>query len=301
MTLTVIEALCCVVAGVVLCRVERSIRRKMKRAKQSQKVMSKAEFEKDKNLYQSLNTDTRFVMDANTEYPCLNDKYAQNGGVIDNSYYIQDIWGARKVYENRPSVHYDVGSSVWGFIAHLFGINQRIVLLDIRPMNNDFNTKFLRGEYAHNVNGGGGLTYIQADATNLENIKDNSLESLSALCSVEHFGLGRFGDSIDPMAWEKALKAFQRVLRPNGKLYFSVPVGQNNKVCFNAHRVYTPQIIIDTLNECEILEMSYIDGFDTKMCIWHENGTLKIDEKALQDIPDRQKGGAVGLFEFKKK
>ena len=157
MTLTVIEALCCIVAGVVLCRIERSIRRKMKRAKQSQKVMSKAEFEKDKNLYQSLNTDTRFVMNANTEYPCLNDKYTQNGGVIDNSYYIQDIWGARKVYENRPSVHYDVGSSVWGFIAHLFGINQRIVLLDIRPMNNDFDTKFLRGEYAHNVNGGGGL------------------------------------------------------------------------------------------------------------------------------------------------
>lgn len=118
---------------------------------------------------------------------------------------------------------------------------------------------------------------------------------------MEHFGLGRFGDSIDPMAWEKALKAFQRALKPNGKLYFSVPVGQNNKVCFNAHRVYTPQIIIDTLEECEILEMSYIDGFDTKMCMWRENGTLKIDEKTLQAIPDKQKGGAVGLFEFKKK
>ena len=165
MTLTPLEMLGFTALGAVLCRIERSIRRKMKRAKQAQagqnatqKVMSQAEFENDKSLYERLNTDTRFVMDKSSEYPCLNDKYAQNGGITDNSYFIQDIWGARKVNENRPSVHYDVGSSVWGFIAHLFGANQRIVLLDIRPMDNDFDTKFLRGEYAaKNVNGGGVL------------------------------------------------------------------------------------------------------------------------------------------------
>ena len=147
---------------------------------------------------------------------------------------------------------------------------------------------------------GGGLTYIQADATNLENIKDSSVESLSALCSVEHFGLGRYGDDIDPMAWEKTLKAFQRVLKPNGRLYFSVPVGQKNKICFNAHRVYTPQIIIDTLDKCEILELSYIKDFDTKMCMWRENGRLQIDENMLKAIPDIQNNGVVGLFEFRK-
>ena len=124
---------------------------------------------------------------------------------------------------------------------------------------------------------------------------------MSALCSVEHFGLGRYSDPIDPMAWEKALKAFQRVLKPGGKLYFSVPVGQKNKVCFNAHRVYIPQIIIDTLDQCEILEMSFIQNFDTKMCMWRENGHLKIDEKMLQAIPDYSNSGLTGLFEFRKK
>ena len=167
MTLSPLEMLGFTALGVVLCGIYRSIRRKIKRAKErarqartgqnaAQRVMSQIEFEGDKSLYERLNTDTRFMMDESTQYPCLNDKYAQNGGIIDNSYFVQDIWGARKVAQNRPSVHYDVGSSVQGFIAHLFGFNQRIVLLDIRPMDNDFDTKFLRGEYA-TINGGGVL------------------------------------------------------------------------------------------------------------------------------------------------
>ncbi|HHY1437048.1 TPA: DUF268 domain-containing protein [Campylobacter jejuni] len=79
----------------------------------------------------------------------------------------------------------------------------------------------------------------------MEEIKDNSVDSLSALCSVEHFGLRRYGDPIEPDAWEKALRSFQRVLKIGGKLYFSVPIGNENRVCFNAHRVFKPETIIE--------------------------------------------------------
>lgn len=186
-----------------------------------------------------------------------------------------------------------MGSSVAGFIAHLLGANQPTTLIDIRPLP-CLNTDFLTAN-------GGGLQYLQADATHLENIADSSLESISALCSIEHFGLGRYGDPIDPMGWEKALLSFERVLKSGGKMYISVPIGQCDKVCFNAHRVYRPQTIINTLKHCQILEMSYIIGLDTRLCMEYRDGQLYSNQAALESIPDMKNWGVTGLFEFQKR
>ena len=273
----------------VLYKAYRFIRREI-----AHKKMTKRELESDRATYITLNTDTRFAISREFDYICRDDKYANNGaGVTDTDYFIQDIWGARKVTANHPSMHYDIGSSVAGFIAHLLGANQRITLIDIRPLRS-LDTPFLKA-------GGGGVTYLQADATNLSNIPDESLESISALCSIEHFGLGRYGDPVDPMGWEKALHSFQRVLKPGGKLYISVPVGQVDKVCFNAHRVYRPETIISTLAHCQILEMSYIDGLDTRLCMEYQNGKLHVNQAQLDSIPDLRNWGATGLFEFIKR
>lgn len=135
----------------------------------------------------------------------------------------------------------------------------------------------------------------------MDGIEDNSLESLSALCSIEHFGLGRYGDPINPQAWEKALFSFQRVLKVHGKLYLSVPVGQIDKICFNAHRVYRPQTIIETLNQMQILEMGYIDNFDIIPCYQYENKNVRIYNENLNKIPEYKNNGLIGLFEFCKK
>lgn len=257
------------------------------------KLMSNAEIARDRQLYNALNRDERFKIDSKYDFVCKGDKYAQNGNV-DSQYFIQDIWGARKVLENKPSMHYDVGSSVAGFIAHLLAQGQKITLIDIRAMDNNFDTKFLNQK--------GGVSYIQANATLLENIADDSLESLSALCSVEHFGLGRYGDPIEPDAWEKALKAFQRVLKPGGKLYFSVPVGPKDKVCFNAHRVYRPQTIIEVLDKMQILEMGYIPNtFDIIECMKWEHNALEIYQNNIENVPEHRNWGYTGLFEFVKK
>jgi len=60
--------------------------------------------------------------------------------------------------------------------------------------------------------------------------EDKSLRSLSCLCVAEHIGLGRYGDSLDPMGTKKAIKELSRVLAVNGNLYFSVPVADQDYV-----------------------------------------------------------------------
>ena len=74
----------------------------------------------------------------------------------------------------------------------------------------------------------------------LARFADGSLESLSTLHAVEHFGLGRYGDPIHPDGWRRAAEALARVLAPGGRLYFSVPIGRERLV-FNAHRVFSPE------------------------------------------------------------
>jgi hypothetical protein len=45
---------------------------------------------------------------------------------------------------------------------------------------------------------------------------------------------------------------------PGGHLFFSTPVGRS-RVCFNAHRVHTPQEILACFSELALTEFSAID------------------------------------------
>ena len=82
-----------------------------------------------------------------------------------------------------------------------------------------------------------GLSSESADLTELP-IPSGSIASLSCLHVVEHIGLGRYGDPLDPDGDVKAINELQRVLAPGGNLLFVVPVGQP-RIQFNAHRIYS--------------------------------------------------------------
>ena len=74
-----------------------------------------------------------------------------------------------------------------------------------------------------------------ADLANLP-FEINSVQSLSCMHTVEHVGLGRYGDPIDPDGDLKAIKEIKRVLAVNGNLLFVVPIGKP-KIVYNAHRI----------------------------------------------------------------
>ncbi len=156
----------------------------------------------DLSTYIRLNTREDFAYNKDYEY-AIKSNWRDNAG-YPGGYFWMDLWGAQRITEIHPKEHYDIGSRIDGFISHMMLFPDiRIHLIDIRPL-----TKNLPG-----------VQFKQADATNLEGIEDESIESLSALCSLEHFGLGRYGDPVDPEACFKAFKATQRVVKSGGYIY----------------------------------------------------------------------------------
>jgi hypothetical protein len=217
--------------------------------------------------YRSVASD-RFPLRLSHLQPMVLD-YARPAGIGDVQYFFQDLWAARKIFAVRPKRHFDIGSRIDGFVAHVLCF-MPVYLIDIRPLT-------------YNIPD---LTFVQADATNLAGVADDSVESLSCLHAAETFGLGRYTDSIDPDACFKVMAAMQRVLRPGGRLYFSVPVG-TERVEFNAQRIFDPRTILATFSGLRLLNFAAVD--DSR--VFHPEA----DPDAFTHARS-----ACGMFEFTK-
>ena len=86
--------------------------------------------------------------------------------------------------------------------------------------------------------------------------------SLSSICVVEHIGLGRYGDPLDPRGSEKSISEIIRVLKPGGDLYFTVPIDAADKIYFNAHRSFTRGHVLELFGALKLMEERYIYGRD---------------------------------------
>ncbi len=62
-------------------------------------------------------------------------------------------------------------------------------------------------------------------------------DTLVSISSIEHDGLGRYGDPVDPEGDLKAMKKMKKMLKPGGLLFLAVPVGVDH-LYWNAHRIY---------------------------------------------------------------
>ncbi|MGA7741837.1 MAG: DUF268 domain-containing protein [Polyangia bacterium] len=218
--------------------------------------------------YRAAYTNGPFPMEAANLHPVL-DEFDAEAGQASGHYFVQDLWFARKIFQRRPERHLDIGSRLDGFVAHLLTF-MPVTVLDVRPLTSSLP----------------GLDFARADATSMAGFADGSVDSISSLSAIEHFGLGRYGDEVDPAGWRKAMLSLQRVLRPDGRLYLSVPVGRE-RLCFNAHRIFAPKRVLDTLGDLKLLSFAGVD-----------------DSGQLQEriVPDQLASAtfACGLFEFTK-
>ena len=170
-------------------------------------------------------------------YPCLFDRTASTG--IDSHGFFQAIWGFKHIQSARPASHVDVGSDV-RWVGMLTCITQ-VVFIDIRPLALQLDN--YEGKAGSIV----ALPY-----------PDGSLSSVSSLHVIEHIGLGRYGDPLDPDGSRKACAELMRVLAPGGRLYVSVPIGES-RVQFNGQRVFSVHDVLTMFSGLDLAELSIVD------------------------------------------
>jgi hypothetical protein len=199
--------------------------------------------------------------------PALQDYYA-SAGSSDGHYFWQDLICARWINEANPNRHFDVGSRIDGYIAHLLSFRE-VTLLDIRPTT-------LRIS---------GLNVVIGNAQ--ENLTDyeNSFDSVSSLHSIEHFGLGRYGDNLDVLGHEKGLKNIAKCVQLGGHLYVSFPIGKE-AVEFNSQRVIRPLWPVEKLPGFELQKFVLIP--------WRGHPVIDL----LPEDVDVNIKGQAGLYKF---
>jgi SAM-dependent methyltransferase len=192
-----------------------------------------------------------------------------SAGAVWGHYFLQDLWAAQWLFRHDVAYHVDVGSRIDGFVGHLLTFS-RVCYVDIRPV--------------HAIVPG--FEFRPGNIVRLP-FQDDSLETLSCLHAIEHVGLGRYGDPVDPQGHVKAARELSRVLKPGGALLLSTPVGRQ-RVVFDAHRVFDPSAVV------EIFSTLRLEAFHL------------IDDQGLQILHDAPFDGArrcdygCGMFLFRK-
>ena len=179
----------------------------------------------------------RFSFNWGDIYPCLDDRKAKTG--FDRHYIYHPAWAARIIAQTRPDFHVDISSSL-----HFCSIVSAFVpvrFYDYRPADLALS----------------GLTSSSADLLALP-FADNSISSLSCMHVVEHIGLGRYGDQLDPDGDLKAITELKRVLAGGGDFLFVVPIGSTPRIMFNAHRIYSYDQVLGYFPEFVLKEFALI-------------------------------------------
>jgi len=219
--------------------------------------------------FKSLSRDLRFKILWRDRRPCLKDNTKFTD--FDRHYIYHPAWAARILAKINPKEHVDISSTL--HFCSLISAFIPTKFYDFRPAELKLNN----------------LEISKADLTALP-FENDSIISLSCMHTIEHIGLGRYGDPINPEADLKAFSELERVLANNGNLLLVIPIGIP-KICFNAYRVYSYQQIIDNLPSLTLVEFSLIP--DKK-----EDGDIL--SPATKEMANKQNYGC-GCFWFTKK
>lgn len=223
-------------------------------------------FKNEFSYFNSIDINRKLSCNWKDIYPCLGDKTETTG--FDAHYIYHPAWAARIVKEINPVKHIDISSTL--HFCSILSAFIPVEFYDYRPAHLNLNN----------------LISLKADLTDLL-FESDSIDSLSCMHTIEHIGLGRYGDPIDPDGDIKAINELKRVVKKGGSLLFVTPVG-NPKILFNAHRIYNPTMILN-----------YFDGFELKDFSLVTDQNEFIEKAELREGSSQSYG--CGCFWFIKK
>lgn len=206
-------------------------------------------------------------------FPIIGENVESSGQIVPH-YFYQDLIVASYIFKNKPLKHVDVGSRLDGFVSHVASFRE-IEIFDIR--HNKINHKNIK--------------FNKIDLNNTNEQLVNYTDSLSCLHTIEHFGLGRYGDQIDPNGYKKGLENLCKILKKNGLLYISFPISKKTKVVFNSERSFHPLDILKWNTELS-LDLKKFDYIDDEESIFYDIDLFQLDTNHLFN--------GCGIYTFKK-
>ncbi len=182
-------------------------------------------------------SDRRFKVGLAELYPCLNDNTPKTP--FDAHYIYHPAWAARILAKTQPEEHVDISSSL-SFVT-LVSSFIKVHFYDYRPAELN-------------------LPNMSCDAADIVSLPftEDSIPSLSCMHVVEHIGLGRYGDPINPQGDILAVMELKRVVKQGGDLLFVVPVGGVAKIMYNAHRIYTYDLVMGMFFGFTLMDFSLV-------------------------------------------
>ncbi len=180
--------------------------------------------------------DGRFKASFRSLFPCLLDRTPLTN--FEPHYIFHPAWAARVIANQKPKKHVDIASTL--HFSTVVSAFLPVEFYDYRPARLNLSN----------------LSSDHADLTKLH-FASNSIESLSCLHTIEHVGLGRYGDPIDPQGDIIAARELARVLAPGGTFIFVTPVGKP-RIEFNAHRIYSYEQVLSLFPTLTLQEFSMV-------------------------------------------
>lgn len=194
-------------------------------------------------------------------------------GAASGHYFWQDLVVAQWVLAQKKSKIVDVGSRLDGYVAHV-AASRKLSVIDIRPIK----------KLIPNVE------FIQADILNFKGSR--KFEIVTSLHTLEHIGLGRYGDPIDPEGHIRCFESLAKLVFPKGHLVVSFPIDSETRVEFNGQRligVLEPLLWAER-NKLKFTSFMYLDSDDKFLDISKDSELANFD-------PNR---GSLGIYFFRK-
>jgi len=185
---------------------------------------------------------------------------------------IEYSWVAANMPEGPGrALDFGCGSSYLGLIAVQRGF--KVTAVDLASVN---------WPYVHP-----NLTFLQKDIFDL-NFLPSSLDLIINCSTIEHVGLGRYGDHQNLNGDREAMNLLYSLLKSRGIMLLTIPVGKD-RIFLPLHRVYG-------LGRLPLL----LDGFIVeKKEYWmknHKNCWVKIDEQVALNLQPKPTCYGIGCF-----
>lgn len=208
-----------------------------------------------------------------TIWPCGSDK-VDVVAVADRHYEYAFTVEKFREYDIRNKNILDVGSSGSVLPPILAALGNRVVCVDVLEWPIRWpNLEFIKGDL------------LESD------IPFESFDVIACVSTIEHFGLGRYGDKEDVDGDIKGMANLRKYLKPNGLMILTVPFCRPT-VAFPAHRIYDESRILRCTSGFKILDKKFFGPID------RPNVYRPCSEEETYSVDTRGGGVCNNLYSF---